>query len=309
MSLAEAADNPIAVIGHNSGAVDGEAPPYTIEELRIVMRAIEYLQRNVEGLDDILVKRKGGRILGWLQLLAWILKGRVRLSVLHLILNRNRKTMGENQKRPEVWASLDDETSHLFSIVRDAVLADGYFTQEVASRVTELVKEWVKLDPPLREGEELERAKARAKAEAESLSAEREAHILEVALRRNYRMLRDNLRGVSNKTAILNKHSGGAKYLAAKISKNEEALKVLITVAKAERKGARRKSSELDDPIKGDYGLRVCLREDLVAEVHPWDPANKKSADPAIMLTQLGQQTYAAVLEKVGTAKRAKRSR
>lgn len=300
MALQEPDPNPRAIYGHNSGAADKDQT-YTIEEAKIVYGAVRYLQWRIPDLEDLLVKRKGGRIMGWRLLLAWALKPYVRLVAVHQLLLLNRKTAGENQQRPEIWASMDDETSELFTAVKEAIYYNGKVEPE---RTSKLLKDWVKIDPQLRELEERQRDQDRQAALARTAADKRESRVLAKALQQEIIELKANLRGANNKRAVVAKHMG-ARYVAAKLK--DEAGEVIRKMGKAEKKGVRRKRSELEDEY-GDYGLRMCEKDGLIRVAESFDPNTKRAADPQMALTPLGAQVYAEIQAAAQAVKRTKRS-
>lgn len=288
MSLAE---NPRAVRGHNNPPPDeeedSESPP-TVDEIRRVIRAVEYVQFRGKELEDLMTKRKGGRVLGWRLYVAWALKGQVRLCAIYKLLKFNRKTMGENQQRPERWCELDDELEQQLEHLREAIFRDGSLDIDLLDK---RAKHWVKRDPELRELEELQRASERAAAKAESEAA----RLLEIARQKEIADLKYLLKGVKGKKAIVALHKG-PKQVGGELSK--EALAVLESVVKKEAKGIRRKASSFNAD-----GLKECLKLKLVREGTAYLQTDD---DPAIGPTAYGQQVFLACIE-IGRIKRPKK--
>lgn len=285
IASADFAPNPRAVIGANFPPPDDEdtAEP-TIEEARIVASAIAYLQFKVQGLEEVLTKRKGGRILGWRLALANCLKGRVRQNSIRKLLGYNRKTMGENQQRADMWAEHDDEHGDgsfgdLMERLRHAFEADY---QVDAPALEKKLKHYVKIDPDLRRVEELNRERLTAAAEAEAAAIELESRAKERAREAKALAVGKALRGVKGAAAIVAEHRGATK-LAEKIS--DAAMAVVEKVVKAEAKGARRTMEELDA-----QGLKEATKLGLVRESIPH--LAPRPDDPPITPTDLGRRVF-----------------
>jgi hypothetical protein len=293
--------NPRAVIGGNGGPAldesDTSAP--TAEEARLVFSAIAYVQFKRPGLENIVVKRKGGKVLGWRLLVANALKDRVRQSALAELLKFNRKTTGENQQRADRWAEYDDEFGdgefgELLADLRHAIIADSHVrVDEIDAKLSFFIKK----DPELRELERIQR-------EAEAAAAEMERDVAEAERRRKERErlaaandLAKSLKGVENKAAILAKHKG-PKHIAKKAS--DAALVVVEKLIKKASKGVHPPTSALNAE-----GLQECLTLGLAKNAEPY---LSKSEDPMIGPTALCAQVYAEALAQ-GRLKTPKRKK
>lgn len=289
--------NPRAVVGANFPPCDEPDAP-TIEEARLVASAIEYIQAFSEGLEDLLVKRKGGRLLGWRLALANILKDRVRQNSLRQLLGFNRKTMGENQQRCDAWAEHDDEHGdgsfgrHMEAL-RSAVEAHS-FVDRVA--LEKQLKAYVKLDPELRRLEEQKRAHELAEQEALAAAASLEAAEAEQKAKAEIRAMAKTLKGIEHADAIIAERMG-PKRLAKEIT--DPALAVIEKLAKADAKGARRNASELNP-----QGLQECIRLGLARESIPH--LAPRPEDPPIAPTDLGRRVFVKAVEE-GRIKAKKR--
>lgn len=300
MSLAEA-ENPRARLGGNNPPPDEEAEdtksPPTIEEITRVMRAIEYVKFRAPDMEDLLTKRKGGRIMGWRLALAWALKGSVRLVAVHTLLQLNRKTAGENQQRPEEWMKLNEDLEEELANFREAVYRDGCIDFK---KTDKLLRDFIKSDPQLRTLEEQEKAHLKAAHEAESEAARLAALAEAKAIDR----LKRSLKGVKGKQAILSEHKGSTQ-LAKEIS--EDCLRVVVKIVVREAKGGRYPASFFDKP--DDHGaslafaLQQCIKLGLAKKN---EPHLSKSADPTITPTDLAQRVYVAAF-KVGRLKKKKK--
>lgn len=300
IAAADFAPNPRAVIGGNFPPPDDDdtAEP-TIEEARIVASAISYLQFKVQGLEEVLTKRKGGRILGWRLALANCLKGRVRQNSIRKLLGYNRKTMGENQQRADMWAEHDDEHGDgsfgdLMERLRHAFEADY---QVDAPALEKKLKAYVKLDPDLRRVEELNRERLAAAAEAEAAAADLERRAKERARDLKAQAVAKSLKGVKGAGSIVAEHIGAAK-LAEKIS--DAAMAVVEKTVKAEAKGGDRRTRDDLDAA----GLKEATKLGLVREAIPHLAPVPK--DPPIAPTDLGRRVFleAVKLKRIRVKKR-----
>lgn len=302
--------NPRAVLGGNFPPPDDDdnTEP-TIEEARIVASAIAYLQFKVSDLEEVLTKRKGGRILGWRLALANCLKGRVRQNSIRKLLGYNRKTMGENQQRADMWAEHDDEHGDgsfgdLMERLRHAFEADY---QVDAPALEKKLKHYVRIDPDLRRIEEQRREHEAAAAEAEAAAADLERRAKERARDLKAQAVAKSLKGVKGAGAIVAEHIG-AKKLAATISDGAIAviektvkadMKAVEKTGKADARGALKLTSELDAA-----GLRECKKFGLVRESIPH--LAPKPDDPPIAPTDLGRRVFleAVKLKRIRVKKR-----
>lgn len=280
--MSMAAENPRAVIGSNSGARPrgkGKDRPPTIEEATQVAKAILYVQTFAPNLEDVLVKRKGGRKMGWRLSLAWALKDIVPLIALYQLLQLNRKTAGENQQRPERWAEEDDAIDENLAKLREGIF--NTVTLDWKELDVQLGV-WVKQDPVLRDQEEQRRSNDLTKKRMLAVAAE----IEEADRVRRAKALKKKLKGVKAKDAIEAKHIG-AETLAKSLS--DDAIDVLAVLAKKEAKGLRPDRSTLD-PI----GLKECLKRELarVSVPHLSPPVD----DPPIGITQFGARVCEAAI-------------
>lgn len=286
--------NPRAVMGGNFPPPDdddGTSP--TIEEARCVAHTVSWLQDKVGNLEDLLVKRKGGRILGWRHVAANCLKDRVRQNSQAVLLQFNRKTWGENQHRCDAWCEYDDEhedgqLSVFIERVRHAIVADYQVDEATVEGLNAKLKFYVKKDPEMRALEELRReaiaAEAEANAEVKRLEAA-DKHTKRVA---SAKAVERALKGVKGASAIVAQHLG-PKLLAEKLS--EASLAVVEKLVKAEAKGARRKASDLDKA-----GLKECIDKGLARIVQPY--LAPMPEDPEISLTDLCQRVFVEAVEQ-----------
>jgi len=298
-SAAEFPSNPRIFIGANGGPQDETDKP-TMEEARIVASAIEYVQAFSHGLEELLTKRKGGRILGWRLALANVLKDRVRQNSLRQLLGFNRKTMGENQQRCDVWAEYDDENGdgsfgrHMEAL-RDAVTSHSYVDRQA---IEAKLKAFVKLDPELRKLEEKRREHEAAALEAERAAAELQDRAKKRKRQADAASLEKTLKGVRNAKAIAAEHIGAERLALilsdaaiAVIEKTVKAdMKAAEKTGKSGAKGERKLASELDPA-----GLKECMKYGLVLESIPH--LSPRPSDPPIIPKDLGHRVFLAAVE------------
>lgn len=297
--------NPRAVAGGNFPPPDDEddkSEP-TPEEITAVYKAICYVQFKRPGLEDLLVKRKGNIKMGWRHLIANSLKTVVRQNSLAKILKLNRKTMGENQQRPDAWADYDDEHgtgefSCLLADIRDAILADAKV--DVQGLETYL-KAFIKLDPELRRIEEqaraCENAAKEAEAAAEALEAKQRAREANEKREARTKAVAKALKGVAGKSAIVAQHQGAARLAK---SLTDAAIEVVETLTKLEARGVRKGANAYDKDgynIFDAEGLKLCFKRGLVREgyVH----LQAAGVDPPIAPTDLCQRVFVEAV-KIG---------
>lgn len=280
--------NPRAIVGGNNPP-DDDADEPTIEEARIVFRVVRYIQFVAGDLDDLLTKRKGGRVLGWRLAASNILKDVVRQNSARKLLGLNRKTMGENQQRCDVWADYDEEEGdgrfgEYMAALRSAAIAHSFVEPE---ELNKRLKDFVRRDPDYRKLEQQRREHELAAAEAD-----RAAEALEQAKRErkalaSAKQVAKSLKGATSKDAIVAGHLG-PKRLANSIS--DAALAVVEKLVKAEAKGARRSTRELDPT-----GLKECLKLGLAREAIPH--LAPRPDDPPIAPTELCQRVFLEAVE------------
>jgi len=281
-----------AVAGHNGGPPDDDdghetdnSPP-TAEEARIVFAAVRYVQWKSER-EDVLTKRKGGATLGWRLALVNCLKDRVRQNSLRQLLKLNRKTMGENQQRADRWAEHDEEHGtgefgEMIARLREAIIADGLIDVEA---MTVRLKEYVKLDPELRELERMQREHEAAAAEAERAADELEARARERVRRARANDVSKALKGVKGAATIVAQHRG-PKDIAKRAS--EAALAVVERLIKKSAKGIYPPTSDLHAD-----GLKECFKLGLARSA---EPHLSKADDPKVGPTALCAQVYAEAI-------------
>jgi len=294
-------ENPRERIGGNGRPAldeDDNAAP-TSEEARRVFGAIAYVQFKRPGLENIAVKRKGGKVLGWRLLVANALKDRVRQSALAELLHYNRKTTGENQQRADRWAEYDDEHGDgefgdLLADLRHAIIADSHVrVAEIDAKLAFFIKK----DPELRELERLQRESEAAAVEAERAADEAEKRRREKAKLAAANELAKSLKGVEDKDAILAKHKG-PKHIAKKAS--DATLAVVDKLIKKSAKGIHPPTTSLNAD-----GLRECFKLGLARSA---EPHLSKSEDPMVGPTALCTQVYAEAIAQ-GRLKAPKRKK
>lgn len=303
-----------ATIGHNGGPSldddeEDKSPP-TVEEGRIVMQAIRYLQWKVPDLEEICTKRKGGRVLGWRHIAANCLKGRARRNSVAFYLGKyDEKLTGESQQRPDAWAAYDDEHGTgefgaLLANLREAIDAD--FKVDVPA-MDAMIKRFVKMDPDLRRLENQQRLHEHAANEAEKAARalELKASERKKAAKRfaDATALKKTLKGVKGGHAIVAQHLG-APHLASTIG--ADAIEAIKVVAVAEAKGVRHAMSSVERKVDkavektpgetGAAGVDECLRFGLVRQSQPYlaPPVD----DPPLFITELGLRVFDAALKK-----------
>lgn len=263
----------IAGIGHNN-------PPPDIDfiDLRIVYETARYLQWKFGGLDDLMLKRSGGRrAMGFRKLMCSALRGVVPRDSLARILGINSKTMGEDQQRPDVWAEDDEGFAIQNEHLRQAVIGNAML--EVAV-MEERLEELVRTDPERRTLEKQQRlhelAAKRAELAEEDLRSKAKARKVETDLRKA-------LGNTPNAEAIIAKHKG-ARAVARDLSEaGVAAIEVLAKLA-AKSKSRRALTSELNAA-----GLKEALRLGLAHNAEPYMSA---APDPQIGLSELGGKVY-----------------
>lgn len=285
-------------IGHNGGPPleDEDKSPPTLEEGRVVASAISYVQWKVPDLQELLTKRKGGRVMGWRHVVANCVKGRVRRNSLAFYLGKyDEKLTGESQQRPDAWAAYDDEHGTgefgaLLANLREAIEAD--FKVDGPTMDT-MVKRFVKIDPDLRRMEEQQRHHENAALEAERAAADLEAKSRERKATAKRLMeaqsLRKTLKGVAGKEAIVAKHLG-PKQIARALS--AEAVEVVKIIAIAEAKGIRRATSAVEKGAgdAGQAGVRECIRLGVARQAQPYLSAPLD--DPPLAPTEFGLSVF-----------------
>lgn len=277
----------IAGLGHNS-------PPPDIDfiDLRIVYETARYLQWKFGGLDDLMLKRSGGRrAMGFRKIMCSALRGVVPRDSLAKILGINSKTMGEDQQRPDVWAEDDEGFAIQNEHLRQAVIGNAML--EVAV-MEERLEELVRTDPERRTLEKQQRlhelAAKRADLAAAELKSRAKARAVETDLRKA-------LGNAPNADAIIAKHKG-AKAVARDLSESGvAAIEVLAKLAADKRKPRRALTSELNAA-----GLKEALRLGLAHNAEPYMSA---APDPQIGLSELGGRVYleCVALGRVGKGK------
>lgn len=277
MTLAE---NPRAIIGHNQPPPDA-ASGVTVEEARMVMRAIKYVQ-DYWPIKSILIKHsKKHKLEMALRIaVASALKGEVRLESLRILLQLNRKTCSENQQRPEIWAEYDPEFDAHMENFREVLYRHGRLDHEAMS---ERLLHWIEADPILRDLEKEEKAKQKILAkqrEADDWEAAR-ARLEQIAVMKTVLISG----GVAEAEKIAAKHAG-PEHLAKTLS--DEALSVLDRIVKKDDKGKRETASYYDDG-----GLAECMRLGLARDAEPWRPKGAPApSDPVVGPTDLAKRVF-----------------
>lgn len=292
IAAADFSPNPRIFIGANGPPDDDDTTAPTMEEARCVAHTVSWLQAKVGNLEDLLVKRKGGRILGWRYLAANCLKGRVRQSSQAILLQFNRKTWGENQHRCDAWCEHDDEhgegtLGHMIESFRHAIVADYQVSPEVVEATEAKLKYYVKMDASLRRLEELRREHEAAAVEAEQAAADLRARADERKRAAKAKEVEKALKGVKGAGAIVAEHMG-PKKLAEKLS--DAALAVIDKAVRAKEKGVRRTASDFDA-----NGLAECFKYALVVKSVP--SFTKEPDDPPILPTQLAERVWVKAVE------------
>lgn len=270
--------NPRAVIGANGGPPLEDSKAVTIEEARMVMRAVEYVQFCWPDLKSILIKhsKKHKLEMGFRIAVAHALKHEVRLDALRILLQLNRKTCSENQQRPELWAEYDAEFDAAMEDFREVLYRHGRLDRE---RFAARTMHWIEVDPILRDLEKEEKEKQK------TLSKKREADDWEAARARLEQIaaLKAALKsgGVAAAEAIAAKHAG-PEHLAKTLS--DEAMDTLARIMKKEANGKRDPASEYDAE-----GLEECRKLGLARAIVPH---LSKDPDPGIGPTALAARVY-----------------
>lgn len=269
-----------ADIGHNGG------PPTDLGEFdrdfisaRLIQRGAEFVQftfRHVQGLENLLVKRKGSRAMAYRHVLAYALRGLMPIDSMARILGLNRKTLGENMRRPEVWANHDSEEGRrMDAALEDLCEATYRYAKLDPGEVDSLVTHFVKMDRDLRRIEaECRAAALAADRAADALEAKKEAERLA-----GLASLSAALDGAPQKEAILAQHRG-ARDAAAKLS--VDALGVLAHLARAAHKGRKTRRSELNATAEAE-----CISLGVIQDAEPF---LSKAIDPARAITAFGQR-------------------
>lgn len=280
--------NPRAVIGANGGPPLEDSKAVTIEEARMVMRAVEYVQLFWPDLKSILIKhsKKHKAEMGWRICVSHALKHEVRLDALRLLLQLNRKTCSENQQRPELWAEYDAEFDADMEDFREVLYRHGRLNRE---RLAARIVHWVAVDPILRDLEKEEKEKQK------TLGKKREADDWEAARARLEQIaaLKAALKsgGVAAAEAIAAKHAG-PEHLAKTLS--DEAIDVIKDMIAHESANAKlvKKGRMAERKVASDYdteGLEECLRLGLARAIVPH---LSKDPDPGIGPTALAARVY-----------------
>ncbi len=282
------AENPRARIGGNNPPPDDDL---LFIDARIVMKAAEYIQFQFQGLDALLTKRKDKRAMGYRKVLEYCLKGLVSNDHLSRILGINRKTIGEDQQRPERWAEADDEFAEDIEHVRLAIIGHVSVNLE---RFEERLAAWVEEDPELRREEAQTRAEAlaRRRKDAAAAAEKERARIREVG------RLKKTLAGVPSAAAVIAEHLG-PRELARRLS--AEALAVVETLTKQAAKGAHPKRSTL----RAD-GLAECHKHGLARLAEPY---LSRAEDPMVGPTPLASRVYLEAIAQGLLEKPTRRTR
>lgn len=273
----ELAENPRARVGANGGPVDPDFDADFISA-RIIQEAAAYLQFRFGALEHIRVKRKGARPMSFRLVLAYSLRGIVPSESAARILDINRKTFGENQQRPEVWANHDSEEGRAFDRWLEHVSQAVY--HHVSTNVPEferLLAHFVALDVNLRKAEKLAKECRQAALEADQAADD---------LKRQARLkaadaLGKTLKGVKNKAAIVAAQKGPAEIARAL---SDAGVAVVETLWAKEAKGERPPSSTLSRE-----GLAECIKLGLARSAEPF---LSKAEDPKIGPTGICGQVY-----------------
>lgn len=220
--------------------------------------AIAYVQFKRPGLEDFMSKKKGKVKLGWRKVVFNLCKDRVRQNSLHKLLKFNRKTVGEDQQRPDVWAEMDPEFDELLATLRHAVEADAHVDVDA---IEAKLKEFVLADPDLRKLEQ--RAREHEAAADEALAA---AEALDARRKRIKRL----------SSASETKASHLPNAVAKRLS--HEALAVLERLMKKKAKSIHPRASELNAA-----GLAECVQAGLAkdAEAHLSNATDRQHAPTA----------------------------
>lgn len=246
-------------IGANGGpSIDRSEFDPDFISARIIKEAAEYIQFRFHGLEQLLEKRRGKRPMGFRLILSYAIRGLVPSETAARILGFNRKTYGENQHRAEVWANHDSEEGREFdALIEHVTEAVHHHVLINVPEVMRLVDHFVEIDPSLRKLEK--QAAAAALAADRAAAAHKEK--AEAKRIRSVGSMRSKLKGATNSEAILAQHKGPT-HTAKNIS--PEALATVDALIRADQKGARRLTSELNPE-----GLKECLRFGLAADAEP----------------------------------------
>jgi hypothetical protein len=271
--------NPRERIGGNGGPPldDDLADPLFIDK-RIVAEAVEYLQFRAPSLSRLLDKRKDARAIGYRKVMEYCLKGLVSNDSLHKILKINRKTIGEDQQRPERWAEIDDEFAEQVEHLRNAIIGHVSINMELFE---EKLLYFLEIDPKLRDEEKKERLAA---------LGERRKEIATLAEKERGRVagmegLRKTLKGVKEAEAIIASHLG-PKEVAKRLSR--DGLAAIERLVKRYAKGEHPRTSTLNEA-----GLKECLRFGLARDA---EPHLSKAEDRQMAPTPLGARVYSEAL-------------
>lgn len=265
--------NPRAVIGGNHPPEEDGKP--TVDEVQIVFWTVEYLVKNVPDLEGFLEKKKGKRKLGWRHVAFNLLKDRVRQNSAAVLLKFNRKTTGESQQRPDIWADMDPEFEAQMAALRAAVMA--YCDSKRADAHVDIdamekkLKHFVSIDPDLRKMEERQRLHEAAAAEADAAAQAIEA-------RRAGKKL-------TSSTGLKANHL--PETVAKRLS--PDALAALEKLAKKAAKSVHPLASTLNP-----RGLDECLREDLAESA---EPHLSRASDKQHKLTKFGARVAEAAID------------
>ena len=269
--------NPREVIGGNFPPPDeDENDQPTLEEARLVFATIAYVQFKCPHLGpELMLKKKGKLKLGWRHVVFYLLEDRVRQVALAFLLKFKRKTTGESQHRPEVWAAMDPEFDNMLAGLRHAVEADA---QVNIAELEAKLKHFVSIDPDLRKMEEAQR-----EHEAAALELDRVADELEARKTKRIRNAKTSLAHLP-------------RTVAQRLS--EEALDVLEKLAKAEAKRIHPRASALNAA-----GLAECVKADVAQDA---EPHLSKAIDRQHAMTKFGARVaeQAYLLELIAPPKK-----
>ena len=271
-----------ARIGDNNGPpIDPTEFDQDFISARFIKRGAEFLQfafREHPELERMLIKRSGSRPMAYRLVLGYSLRGLAPLESMARVFSLNRKTFGENVQRLEVWINHDSEEGRaLDAILEDVCEATYRYAKLDGQAFDDLIMHFVRLDPQLRAAEKAARAAALA-AERAALALEEKTEARRI---RAAGALRSKLKGVENPDAIIAQQRG-ARHTAQAIS--PQALATVELLVKAEIKGARRLTSELNPA-----GLAECIRFGLAASA---EPALSNAKDPKVRSTDFAMRVF-----------------